>query len=171
MLKATEALWNTHKHTLRREHSFGAICVRAYAMSQMDVEEPDPFCPNLKWGRGKWPSFQLARHMVLGSSFYGVHFPRKPAARSLYGFAFQYADITQNGGAYTGGTHHPNPKGMETYLDDVTGGQKPLDFIFHIPSGFEKVGGSAMPNVAVTSDPAKVLTASFSGGRELWAGI
>jgi hypothetical protein len=173
LLRGTEALWNTNGHNLRKEHLFGAMCVIAYRMSQADSESPDPFCPHLTWGKGKWPSFQLARHIYLGSSLYGRQFPLKAGFPSLYGLAFRYADLTQNQGGYCGEIRsQPDPKGIETYLYDLSSGQKkPLDFNVYIPTGYDKVAGLSMPNVAVTTDPAKILTADFSGGKEIWAGM
>jgi hypothetical protein len=45
---------------------------------------------------------------------------------------------------------------------------KSLDFVLYVPPGFETFGGAPVPNVEATTDPAKVYTASFSGGKEVW---
>jgi hypothetical protein len=37
-----------------------------------------------------------------------------------------------------------------------------------MPAGYDNLSGRAMPNVEVTDDPARVLTASFAGGKEIW---
>ena len=173
LLRGTEPSWNTNGHNIRKELLFGAMGVVAYRMSQAAIESPDPFCPNLTWGKGKWPSFQFARYIYLGSSLYGRQFPLKAGFPSLYGLAFRYADLTQNQGGYCGIIRsQPDPKGIETYLSDLSSGRKkPLDFNVYIPAGYDKVEGLSVPNVAVTADPAKILTAAFSGGKEIWAGL
>jgi hypothetical protein len=173
LLRGTESLWNTQGHNFRKEFLFGAMCVIAYRMSLLEVEAPDPFCPNLIWGKGKWPSFQLARYIYLGSSLYGAQFPNRAGFPSLYGLAFRYVDIAQNGGRYCGGIRNqPDPNGIDTYWSAVSSGrEKPLDFTFYIPAGYDKVAGSSVPNVTVTADPAKILTATFLGSKEIWAGV
>jgi hypothetical protein len=173
ILRGTEALWNPQGHKIRREHLFGAMGVIAYRMSQAALESPDPFFPNLTWGKGKWPSFQFARHIFLGSSLYGRQFPLQAGFPSLYGLAFRYADLTQNQGSYCGKfRNQPDPQGIETYLSDLSSGRKkPLDFNLYIPAGHDKVAGLSMPNVTITTDPAKMLTAAFSGGKEIWTGM
>ena len=173
MLKCGEASWNHEGHSLLREFSYGAACFVAYRMSLMGFEAPDPFCPNLIWGKGRWPSFKLAWYLYLGISLYGESFPYKVSFPSLYGLAFHYADLTQNGGRYSGGIRNqPNPGAINAYFCGVSSGQeKPLNFTFYVPSGYDQIAGSTVPNVAVTTDPAKILTASFAGGKEIWAGV
>jgi hypothetical protein len=34
---------------------------------------------------------------------------------------------------------------------------------------YNTIAGAGLPNVKVTADPAKILTASFTGGKEIWA--
>lgn len=63
MLRCTEAAWNRSGHDLLRDYFRGRAMLVAYRMSQTDAESPDPLLPGLVWGRGKWPSFQLAWHM------------------------------------------------------------------------------------------------------------
>jgi|MudIll2142460700_1097286.scaffolds.fasta_scaffold1286148_1 hypothetical protein len=63
----------------------------------------------------------------------------------------------------------PDPEGITRYVSEVSSGRgKPLDFTLYVPPGFDNVGGAAVPNVEATTDPAKVFTASFAGGREVW---
>lgn len=50
-----------------------------------------------------------------------------------------------------------------------TGQKKPLDFTVYVPEGFGTMMNFKIPNVEVTSDPKKILTAEFSGGKEVWA--
>jgi hypothetical protein len=47
----------------------------------------------------------------------------------------------------------------------------PLNFTFYMPSGYENVGGIKVPNVEVTTDPARVFTATFADGKEIWKGM
>ena len=172
MLKSGEPSWNPDGHDLLKESNYGYACLAAYRMSQMELEAPDPFLPGLTWGKGKWPSFQLASYGYLGMRIYGDEFPSKITLRSLYGYAFHYADLTQNGGRYagTGGMRgQPDPEAVTRYVSAVLSGKgKPLDFTFYVPAGYDNVAGATVPNVEVTADPAKILTASFAGGKEIW---
>jgi hypothetical protein len=139
-------------------------------MSLVELEAPDPFLPNLIWGKGKWPSFNFAWYIYLGIALYGSQFPYKMEFPSLYALAFHYADLTQNHGRYSGEIRNkPNPDGINAYFSCVSSGQeKPLDFILYIPSGYDMIAGSSVLNVEVTTDPAKILTATFLGGKEMW---
>jgi len=104
---------------------------------------------------------------------YGSQFPYKIRFPSLYALAFHYADLTQNQGRYSGRIrNHPDRDGINTYFSLVSSGQeKPLNFTIYIPPGYDKIAGSSALNVEVTTDPAKILTATFLGGKEMWAGI
>lgn len=170
MLKNTEASWNPQRHVFNKEYFFGPACLTALRISQMEIEGPDPFVPGLLWGKGKWPSFQLAWYIFLGASLYGAQFPQKIDIMSLYGRAFRYADLTQNNGGYAGHLRNePDSEAIDRYLLDVSYGKKePLDFTLHVPDGYQTLAGSPILNVAVTDDPAKILTASFAGGKEVW---
>jgi hypothetical protein len=135
-------------------------------MSKLGIEGQDPFAPGLTWGKGKWPSFRLAWHFYLGVTLYGEKFPFKAGYASLYGLAFRYADLTQNEGRYAGKIRsRPDPEALGRY---TKGELTPLDFILYIPPGYEKIAGSDALNVAATDDPAKILTAAFSGEKEIW---
>ncbi|MFH1082625.1 MAG: hypothetical protein V1751_04460, partial [Pseudomonadota bacterium] len=64
----------------------------------------------------------------------------------------------------------PNPEALDRYVSMVSREQENhLDFIFYVPDGYGHVGGLQVPNIRETDDPAKVLTASFNDGQELWA--
>jgi hypothetical protein len=171
-LKCSEPKWNPQGHYFMREILWGSIALAAYRMSQSERESPDPFSPGLVWGQGKWPSFHLAGASFLATSLYGSGYPKKAAAGSLYGIAFVYADRSQNEGKYSGAFRARTRKGaLEAYLADVAAGAKPLDFTVYFPKGFELLGGQPAPNVVITDDPAKLLTASFLGGKEIWGAV
>ena len=58
------------------------------------------------------------------------------------------------------------------YVATVQKGQdQPMDFIFYVPPGYESLGGSPLPNVEVTEDPARILTVRFQGDKEVWGDI
>jgi hypothetical protein len=122
------------------------------------------------WGKGKWPSFQLAGYIYLGVTLYGEQFPFKTGFPSLYGLAFRYADLTQNNGRFAGKIRsQPDPEALSRYVSGVTSGkQTPLNFTFYVPAGYDNVAGVKVPNVEVTTDPARILTATFTGGQEVW---
>jgi hypothetical protein len=161
---------NPPGHDLFKELFYGSTCVAALRMSQAEVESPDPFLPGLTFGKGKWPSFQLASHVLAAAGLYGPEFPNKLGYPSLYGTALFYADLSQTGGQYAGKIRNaPDPDGVARYVSEVTSGTaRPLDFILYVPPGFETAGGVAVPNVEATTEPAEVYTASFGGGKEVW---
>jgi hypothetical protein len=106
----------------------------------------------------------------MGSTFYGQGFPYKVAFPSVYASALLYADLTQNGGQYAGAIRsQPNLEAIDRYVEGALEGEvKPLDFAVYVPVGFDNLSGKRIPNVEPTDDPAKILTASFAGGREVW---
>ena len=168
-LKCSEPKWNPQGHSFMQEVLWGGISLTAYRMSQSAREFPDFFSPGLVWGQGKWPSFEMASAGFLATNLYGSGYPRKASAGSLYGIAFVYADRSQNEGKYSGLLRARSRKGaLEAYLADVAAGAKLLDFMVYFPRGFELLGGRPAPNVVITDDPAKLLTASFLGGTEIW---
>ena len=173
MLKWSDASWNPSGETLFRDFLVGANCLAAYRMSQSEVESPDPFLPTLTWGKGKWPSFQFASYLRLGVQLYGAGFPATIDCWGLFGSAFRYADLTQNDGLYAGPIRsQPDPEAISRYMTKVADGEaKPLDFTLYVPPGFGSVAGKKVPNVEETIDPAKVFTASFSGGAEVWPAV
>jgi hypothetical protein len=170
LFKLMDATWNPHGEDIFREFSWAFVCNVAYRMSLMDAELPDLFVPGMTWGKGKWPSFELARHVLLGLSLYGEQYPEKIQFPSLYGTAFSYADQTQNEGRYAGtALGEPVQEGLDNYIQAVLDGkQKPLDFTLYVPAGFENLSGAVVPNVEVATDPSRVFTASFGGGKEIW---
>ena len=170
LLKLSNSKWNPDGHDMLRCFYFGPACLAAYTMSQMGLEGQDPFLPSLTWGKGKWPSYQFASYIQIGVSIYGSGFPLKLGATGLYGHAFRYADLTQNEGRYSGSLlYHPDPEGAYRYMTEVlSGSATPLDFTLYVPSGYGSLGGSKVPNVEETDDPARILTASFAGGQEVW---
>jgi Domain of unknown function (DUF362) len=151
-----------------------AVGVLGMMLSQLEMEGVDPFFPTMTWGKGKWPSIQLARFLALGAALYGQEYPLGLNISSLYGAAFQYADRYHNGGQYTSDV---NPLGegvvidstpLSRYVDAVTKGAAPLPFVFYVPPGYTDCGGAPVPNVEATDDPVKVLHAVFAGGEEVW---
>ncbi len=154
------------------EFSYGPACLAAHTMSQLELEAPDPFFPSLTWGKGKWPSFQLASYVQVGVAIYGAGFPNKVGFPSLYCQAFRYADLTQNDGRHAGKIRsQPDPEGAHRYVTEVLNGERePLDFVLYVPAGYGSMAGSSVPNVEETSEPAKIFTATFAGGREAWPG-
>jgi hypothetical protein len=42
------------------------------------------------------------------------------------------------------------------------------DFTLYVPMGLNNLMGLNISNAEVTSDPARIFTASFSNGREIW---
>lgn len=170
MLRNSNPLMNPEGHDIYKDMLLGTGIVAAYRISQMEIEGPDPFRPGLTWGKGKWPSFQLARFFQVGMFLYGEGFPNKVAFPSLYSAAFFYADHIQNGGQYAGEIRsEPNPEAIDRYVSRVaTGEEKPLDFIFYVPEGYDNLSGNKVPNVEASSDPSKVLTVVFEGGKEVW---
>ena len=110
--------------------------------------------------------------MYFGSMLYGGQFPHKVMFPGLYSLAFRYADLTQNEGRYTGKIPgRPNGEALDNYISGILNDQeKPLDFIFYVPNGYDTLNGSKLPNVEIPPDPALMLTAHFSGGSEIWPG-
>jgi hypothetical protein len=172
VLKCINPMWNPDGHDLFKEFYRGPVCLVAYTMSQLEMESRDLFLPSLTWGKGKWPSYQMASYVQIAIAVYGSEFPNKVGFPSLYGHAFRYADLTQNDGRYAGRIRsQPAPEAAHTYISEVLSGQtEPLDFVLHVPYGYANVGGSKVPNVVETNEPGKVLTATFVAGKEIWPG-
>jgi len=170
MSRLSNPLLNPQGHDLLKEFYYGPACVAALQITQADMEMPDPFLPDLTFGKGKWPSFQLASYFLTATGLYGKEFPNKLGFPSLYAAVLLYADLSRNGGQYAGNIRStPDPDGIMRYVSDVASGKvKPFDFTLYVPSGFESVNGVPVPNVEATTDPAQVFTASFGGGKEVW---
>jgi hypothetical protein len=172
VLKLSNPLWSSDGFAPFKHFSSGTAVLIAYMMSLMDSEMPDPFVAGLTWGKGKWPSYDLASYVSVGIMLYDVEFPNKVGMRSLYGMAFCYADLVQNNGRYTGDLlFEPRIDGAHNYIASVLSGQaKPLDFIVYVPPGYGNVGGTKLPNVEETNLPDKVFSAVLKGGEEVWNG-
>jgi len=146
------------------------IATQAFDMSRSIEGGEDPFIPGMKWGKGMWPSWQLATYIQLTNGIYGSQSPEAINSQSLYGAAFQYADKTRNGGAYTGSTDQAtsSPVSIKNYFKAVSEGANPLDFTLYVPAGYGSLEAHRIPNVEETDDPGKVFTAHFGGGAEVW---
>jgi hypothetical protein len=169
LIKNADPRMNRNGYRFLAEHQLGAVCLTAFAMSKMN-ESPDLFVPGMTWGNGKWPSFQLAQFAYLGSCLYGQGFPNRISPMSLYGQALFYADLTQDKGTYAGELiNRFDPKSVSRYVSDVKNSiRSPMDFTLFVPLGFDCIGGTRVPNVEATADPAKVVTVSFARGKEIW---
>ena len=169
--KLMDPSWNPHGFDLLKEFDYGLITVVAHRMSMLDMELPDLFVPGLTWGKGGWPSFELARHALFGMSLYGEEYPNRIRFPSMYGHAFCHADHTQNRASYVGKVQNePDPEALDRYVRDVGEGRtRPLDFTIYVPAGFESLSGAQVPNVEVPKDPGRVFTAAFAGGKEIWS--
>jgi hypothetical protein len=146
-----------------------ATVYTAFRMSTLEMENPDFLFPTMSWGMGKWPSVQFASYINTAMSIYGQEFPAKVDLQSLYGYAFQYADKTLNKAAYTGNRGRSgDPEAVNRYIETVSQGAEPLNFVLFVPTGFGNMAGKAVPNVVETDDSDKVLTAQFNNGKETW---
>lgn len=168
-LKMSDPSYNRDRHDVLKEFGDAAACLFALRMSQAPEEHPDPFCPGLTWGKGKWPSLPLARQSFVTSFLYGTASPDFLDLFSLYAQAFQYADKTANGGGYTGSVGPDSIwTAVEDYVRAVAEGSPPLPFTVYVPPGLGRCDSREIPNVEETDDPAKILTASFRGAEERW---
>jgi hypothetical protein len=168
-LQFSNVKWNSQGHDFVKELLLVRACAVAFQMSQLEEENKDPFFPAMTWGKGKWPSIQLAYYAFMGVLIYGLQFPRKVNLTSLYGQAFQYADKKKNGGHYTGGIGLKSDlEAANSYIKAVSEGAVPLDFILYLPRGFGKMNGTPIPNIEETEEPDKLFTARFNNGREVW---
>ena len=170
MLKNSDTLLNNNGHDVLKEYFYGGACSAAFQISQLDMEFPDPFQPGLVCGKGKWPSFQLAQFFQKGVIFYGQGYPYMVGFPSMYVSALLYADLTQNGGQYAGQIwNQPNLEAINHYVEKAaTKEVESLQFKVYMPAGYDNLSGKAVPNVKITDDPAKILTAEFAGGKEVW---
>ncbi|MBT3225704.1 MAG: DUF362 domain-containing protein [Deltaproteobacteria bacterium] len=170
MCKNSDRKYNVDGHDTMKEFFLSLTCSVALRISRMDMEFPDPFIAGLTCGKGKWPSFQLAEYFQTGMLLYGSGFPFSIQHPCLYSSALFYADLTQNGGQYAGQQrNHSDPEAIARYLADVNSNNtNPLNFTFYVPAGFNDLSGTIIPNVAVTDDADKVLTAQFENGKEFW---
>jgi hypothetical protein len=133
------------------------------------MEFPNPFQPGLVCGKGKWPSFQLAQFFQKGVIFYGQGYPYMVGFPSMYASALLYADLTQNGGQYAGKIwNQPNLEAINHVVEKAgTDKLELLQFTIYMPAGYDNLSGKVVPNVQITNDPTKILTAEFSNGKEI----
>jgi uncharacterized protein (DUF362 family) len=168
-LKFSSTHWNAEGHDFSKELVLVRACALAFRMSQAQEEARDPFFPTLAWGKGKWPSIQLAHYALAAVALYGQEFPHRVNLLSLYGFAFQYADKKFNGGKYTGGPGLANnPDTIQNYLGDEARSLALLDFVIFVPKGYGNLNVLRLPNIQETEEPVKIFTASFDQGRVVW---
>jgi hypothetical protein len=161
--------WNEYRHDFLQEWRLVNQMAMAFMMSRMPGEMLDMFTPGATFGMGKWPSWQLVGFFSVSTAIFGQGFPMRIDALSLYAYAFQYADRTQNGGAYTGGEGILSDlEAQNKYVTAVKEGADPLDFTVYVPAGYGKLGIQSVPNLEETNDPAKMFTAAFNGGKEVW---
>ena len=169
MLKYGNEQWNSLGHDFVKEFRLASASAVAFMMSQVEMEGKDLLFPTITWGKGKWPSLQLASYVATGFAIYGLEFPLKVDLLSLYGQAFQYADKTLNGGSYTGGLGPESDlEAANHYIKAVAEGAAPLNFVLYVPGGYGNLAGSSVPNVEETEDPDKIFTAHFNNGQEVW---
>ena len=170
MLKNSESSLNKDGHDILKEYFYAGACSAAFQISQLDMEIPDPFQPGLTCGKGKWPSFQLARFFQMGVMLFGQGYPYMIGYPSLYASALLYADFTQNGGQYASQVGaEPDIEAINNYVEKAGANElKPFDFTIYVPPGFDNLSGKMIPNIEVTDDPDKILTASFINGKEVW---
>ena len=162
---------NPGNHDIMEERSLASACNTAFAISQVNMDIPDPFGSGLTYGNGKWPSIQFVRFFQTVNMIYGLGFPVSITYPSLYSNALFYADLTQNGGKYAGKLRsHPDPQAVSNYVSDVANNEiDPLDFVLYLPTGFDNLSGAEIPNIEITDDPLKIFTASFQSGKEIWS--
>lgn len=168
-LKMSDPSYNRGGHDVLKEFGDAAAVLMGLSRSQSPEEHPDPFCPGLTWGKGKWPSLPYARQAFLSDLLYGTGSPDFLDPFSLYAQVFLYADKTSNDGGYTGGLG-PDSRwsAVEEYVRAVAAGRPPLPFTLYVPPGLGRCDSRELPNVEETDDPARILTASFRGGEEVW---
>jgi hypothetical protein len=168
-LKYLNAEWNSEGFDLGKAYPVLQAVATGLTMSRAAVESKDPFFPSITWGKGKLPSLQFASYMSLATAIYGRGFPTKVSLPSLYGLALQYADKTLNGGKYTGSSGPVSDRrAVDRYIEAISQGASPLDFVLYVPPGFGNLAGKPVPNVVETTDPDKILTATFDNGNERW---
>jgi hypothetical protein len=168
-LKHTNRDWNPQGHDFAQEYALVSIATLAYDMSRSEAVSADPFVPEMTWGRGSWPSWELATYMYVTGTTYGAQSLENISLQSPYGAAFQYADKTLNSGAYTGSMDViSDPDSLNTYLRATLNGADPLDFTLYVPEGYGSLEAVPIPNVEETDDPKKIFTAHFNKGVEVW---
>lgn len=169
-LKYTNENWNPHGHNFSEEYLLVWIATHAYEMSKSETVGEDPFVPGMSWGKGMWPSWQLASWTFFTNNIYGSQLPDELDLGSLYGMAFSYADKTGNNGLYTGSVDQTESDlgALNKYFEAVSKGADLLNFTLYVPVGFGSLDDVKIPNVEETDDPNKIFTAHFNQGQEIW---
>jgi hypothetical protein len=165
----SEKKWNFQGHDFFKGVVMVSVAMLAFKMSQAEEEHIDSFFQTMSWGKGKWPSWQLAFYEATRGTLYGSQFLTKISLGSIYGNAFQYADKTMNGGSYSGSTDVPSAaNSINKYFKAISEGKDSLDFTLYVPLGYGKLEKVNIPNVEETEDPGMMFTAHFNGDREVW---
>jgi hypothetical protein len=170
LLKYTNRNWNPQRHDFAKEFMLVWIATLAFEMSKSEIMNKDTFVPGMNWGKGMWPSWQLARWTLLSNYIYGAQLNDQVGINSLYGTAFSYADKTVNNGKYTGSVDPDisNSNAINAYFEAVSKGNDNLDFTLYVPVGLGSLEDKNIPNVKQTNDPNKIFTAHFNNGKEVW---
>lgn len=170
IFKNSNKNWNQEGCDYAKAFSLMNIATHAYGMSKNETMTPDPFVPGMNWGKGMWPSWQLAEWALNSGMLYGGLSPDQFSINSFYGNVFSYADKTLNGGKYTGSVKQTvsDPAAIKKYFDAISEGADLLDFTFYVPTGFGSLAEVKIPNMEETSDPSKILTVHFNHGQEIW---
>ena len=170
VLKHTNENWNPQGHDFTQEYLLMWIATLAYEMSKSETVSEDPFVQGMSWGKGMWPSWQLAEWTFLSNNIYGAQSLNQASLGSLYGMAFSYADKTGNNGLYTGSIDQieSDPNALNAYFEAVSKGVDLLDFVLYVPTGLGIIENIKIPNVEETDDPNNIFTAYFNQGQEVW---
>jgi hypothetical protein len=169
MWKYAEREWNPEGHDFMKNFQTVTWIAMAHGLSQIKDEKEDPHHEGISWGDGNWPSLKLVKFRSTANRIFGPNYPSKISLNSMYGLAFQYADKTQNNGAYTGSPDlKSDPESIEKYLEAVEKGAEPIKFTLYVPKGHGKLGERKIVNIAETEDPRKIYTADFKEGGEIW---
>lgn len=169
-LRCMNKEWNTKGYHFESWNMFNSAVTASVGMAQASIETTDPFVPGMVWGNGKWPSIQFAQHRHICTRIYGSDFPNSfDIMTTLYGLAFQYADLKWNQGTYVvGGTGSGGADELNRYHRDMEQGASRLPFTLYVPPTYGKTRGKNIPNVEETNDPGLIFTASFNEELEVW---
>ncbi len=166
-LRCMNKEWNAKGYHFNDWVLFNSAVATGLEMAQAPLESSDPFVSGMIWGKGRWPSIQFAEYCHICTQIYGNQFPDSyDVVASLYGLAFQYADVKWGQGKYTGARSGAGD--ISRYHRDVEHGAGLLSFTLYVPPAYGKTGDKKIPNAEETDDPSRIFTASFNDGREMW---
>jgi hypothetical protein len=170
LAKNADRSWNPQGHDFLKEDHLMYRASVAFEMSRYGDVIADPFVPGMSFGKGMWPSWQMASYILFTSVIYGAQSAKNVNLGSLYGMAFQYADKVLNAGAYTGSIDQQisDPRSVGRYFEAVSKGADLLDFKLYVPVGYGSLEKVTIPNVEETDDAKKIWTAHFIGGQAVW---